>query len=95
MRPTATYYGCGWSVRPVGKEGKVNAWHYGLVSGTSSLLVRRNDGFTWSLLLNMDRLPGTQKEAAPEIGEAIHKAVDAVREWPDTDQFEKLLKPMN
>lgn len=91
-RPTETYYGCGWSVRPIGNAGKVNAWHYGLISGTSTVIVRRNDGFAWAVLFNTDRIKGTKTEAAGGVAEQIHTAVDAVTDWPDTDQFEKLLK---
>jgi N-acyl-D-amino-acid deacylase len=90
-KPSATYYGCGWSVRPVGRQGRVNAWHYGRVSGTSSVVVHRNDGFAWAVLFNTDFLPGGKKEPAA-VAEAVHPVVDAVTEWPDADQFEKLLK---
>ena len=46
-KPTDTYYGCGWSVRPVGNIGKFNFWHIGMISGTSTLLVCCSDGLHW------------------------------------------------
>jgi N-acyl-D-amino-acid deacylase len=43
----ASYYACGWSVRPVGETGKANYWHNGSLPGTTTLLVRRWDGLSW------------------------------------------------
>jgi N-acyl-D-amino-acid deacylase len=90
LRPT--FYGCGWSVRPIGKKGKLNAWHDGLISGTSSLLLRRNDGFDWAVLFNTDA-DGEGKEPANRIDPLMHEAVDRVKTWPDKDLFVKYLKP--
>src|SRR5258707_308936 len=48
----SVYYGCGWSVRSLGDQGR-NTWHNGLLAGTSSLLVRRGKGdLTWAVLFN-------------------------------------------
>jgi CubicO group peptidase (beta-lactamase class C family) len=73
------FYGCGWSVRP---EGKVcNTWHTGLLDGTSTLLVRRgSDNLTWAVLFNR-QVPG-QIDAAGVIDPLVHKAADAVKDWP-------------
>jgi len=77
------FYGCGWMVRPVGEGGKVNTWHTGSLPGTSSLLVRRHDGVVWAVLFN-------QPLKNEGIDPALHKAADAVKEWPKGDLFEKL-----
>ena len=52
-----SYYGCGWTVRPVG-DGKANTWHNGSLDGTSTLLVRRWDGLTWAVLFNSRQAKG-------------------------------------
>src|SRR5947207_1547750 len=79
------YYGCGWLVRPVGKPGMANYWHTGSLLGTCTLLVRRWDGLSWAVLFNQrsddDKLPDN------EIDPALHRAADAVTEWPKFDLF--------
>jgi len=79
------YYGCGWLVRPVGTEGKANYWHTGSLPGTYTLLVRRWDGLSWAVLFNQrsddDNLPDN------EIDPALHRAANAVTEWPKLDLF--------
>lgn len=77
------YYACGWMVRPVGKDGKMNVWHNGSLPGTATLLVSRHDGLVWAALFN-DRSKGEGR-----IDPALHKAADAVKEWPDVDLFGK------
>lgn len=75
------WYGMGWSVRDVG-EGRVNAWHTGLLTGgTSALMVRRHDGFTWAVLFNTDRSRTQGRTLAGLIDGPLHGAVDAVRSW--------------
>ncbi|MBA4188880.1 MAG: D-aminoacylase [Planctomycetaceae bacterium] len=87
-QPLAAYYGCGWMVRPVGKGSRVNAWHNGLISGTSTLLVRRNDGLSWAVLFNTDANPKGEQPASLIDG-PMHDAANAVKKWPDVDLFEK------
>lgn len=78
------YYGCGWMVRPV--KGGANYWHAGSLPGTSSLLVRRRDGLSWVVLFNQR---STKKELPDEaIDAALHRAADAVAEWPAHDLFQ-------
>jgi N-acyl-D-amino-acid deacylase len=81
-RPREAYYGCGWEVRPVGKKGRVNAWHAGYIPGSEALLVRRCDGLTWAVLFNTD---GGRKSLADAIDPLVHDAADKVREWPARD----------
>jgi N-acyl-D-amino-acid deacylase len=84
-KPNSSYYGCGWMVRPVGSKGKANYWHNGSLPGTYTLLVRRSDGLSWAVLFNQrmddDKLP----DAA--IDPAMHRAADAVSDWPSHNLF--------
>lgn len=81
----AHYYACGWGVRLIGREGKANYWHAGSLPGTYTLLVRRWDGLSWAVLFNQrsedNKTPDTALDAA------LHRAADAVVEWPDQDLF--------
>jgi len=83
-QPRDMYYGCGWSVRSVGENGKANTWHTGLIGGTSSILVRRHDGLNWAVLFNTD---ATSKGERPSslIDPLVHQAADQVRRWPDQE----------
>ena len=88
--PRDAWYGCGWSVRPVGD--KANHWHAGQVDGTASLLVRRHDGLAWAVLFNAH----ADRAGKPLVGlidPLVHGAADAVREWPDVDLFSRYLGP--
>lgn len=85
--PADSYYGCGWMVRPVGKEGKANYWHNGSLPGTNTLLVRRWDGLTWAALFNQ-RAEGSKLNDS-DIDPALHRAAAAVKQWPTDDLFPK------
>ena len=78
----AIYYGCGWRIRPVGKEGRANIWHTGTIAGTSTLLVRRHDGLNWAVLFNTESNSSGENPASL-IDPLIHDAVDAVKKWPE------------
>lgn len=84
--PRPRYYGLGWSVRPVGDDGRVNLWHMGLLDGTSALLVIRHDGLCWAAVFNTSR---TSDGIAPatKLDPLVHEAADAVADWPQCDQF--------
>lgn len=90
-KPKTVYYGCGWSVHPMGKDGKSNDWHTGYIGGSEALLVRRWDGLNWAVLFNTNGT-GPGKSLASSIDARVHEAADAVKHWPDQDQFGKLLK---
>jgi N-acyl-D-amino-acid deacylase len=75
------FYGYGWLVRRVGKTEKVNTWHNGSLPGTSSLLVRRHDGFNWAVLFNT-RDGSNGKSLSSLIDPLIHQAVNRVEKWP-------------
>ncbi len=89
-KPADNFYACGWSVRPVGKNGR-NTWHNGGITGTSTLLVRRFDGLNWAVLFNTDA-DHKGKAPADEIDSPMHAAADAVKAWPDIDLFETFLR---
>lgn len=69
------WYGLGWNVRGLAEVNKCNFWHTGLLSGTSSLLVRRWDDCCWAVLFNCDRTD-TNKPCADMIDGPVHRAVD-------------------
>lgn len=80
----SVWYGCGWSVRSAGSAGKGlnahNIWHNGALAGTSTLLVRRWDGFSWAVLFNTDRSSNGERLSGL-IDAKMHQAVDSVAEW--------------
>lgn len=85
-KPAESYYGCGWSVRPMGEKGKVTAQHTGSLSGTSTMLVRRHDGLTWAVLFN-SRNGNKNRRLSSLVDPLIHEAADKVRRWPTHDLF--------
>ncbi len=87
-KPDKTYYGCGWSIRPVEGSKKPNRWHTGHLSGTSTILVLRHDGLCWAALFNTNQ-PPDRKRPCKKIDPLIHKASDAVKAWPEHDLFRK------
>ncbi len=77
--PKASFYGCGWMVRPAGSSE--NTWHGGLLDGTSALLVRRHDGLNWAVLFNKaDCKDG--KTPSGKIDSLLHQAAAKVKSWP-------------
>jgi CubicO group peptidase (beta-lactamase class C family) len=80
-KPRASYYACGWMVRPLGENGGRNIWHSGSLPGTSTLLVLRHDGLAWAVLFN-SRHGTKKKEPAAAIDPLLHEAADAVKNWP-------------
>lgn len=80
-----SYYGCGWSVRPVGRSGKANYWHNGSLPGTNSILVRLANGLSWAALFNLR----SENKELPDgaIDAALHRAAAAVAQWPEHDLF--------
>ena len=62
-----------------------NFWHTGSLPGTSTLLVRRWDGLSWAVLFNQRSEDKNLPDSA--IDPALHRAADAVKEWPAEDLF--------
>lgn len=87
--PQASYYGCGWMVRPVGAKGKANYWHNGSLPGTNTLLVRRSDGLSWAVLFNQRN--DNKKLPDSAIDPAMHRAADAVADWPRHNLFSQFV----
>ena len=82
-KPKEVHYGLGWFVRTLPPGDKINVWHTGSLDGTSTMFVRRHDGFCWAVLFNSRSgfNPETMKyDITPSkaIDGAIHQAVDAV-----------------
>lgn len=75
----SAYYACGWRVRPI-RGGKANTWHAGALAGTSTLLVRRHDGFCWAVLCNTDAAINGEPPSHL-IDAPMHRAVNSVRDW--------------
>lgn len=90
-KPKDVWYGCGWSVRRVGADGRVNAWHTGLIAGTSTLLVRRFDGLDWAVLFNTQQDP-EKRTLSGLIDPLVHQAAAKVREWPEKDLFPRYVR---
>ncbi|MBN2580047.1 MAG: beta-lactamase family protein [Pirellulales bacterium] len=78
-RPKSTYYACGWNVRPAaGQPGKCTKWHFGLLAGSSTMLVCRADGFTWAVLFNSDA-DKNGREFAGLIDPLLHQVTDKIK----------------
>ena len=58
----------------------MDAWHDGVLDGTSALLVRRHDGLTWAVLFNTNQDENKQ-EPIGLIGDSFQTVADAVKEW--------------
>lgn len=81
---TTRWYGCGWSIRSAGDGSGLNGhniWHNGALDGTSTLLVRRWDGFSWAVLFNTDRSKNKERLSSLIDGK-MHKAIDSIAQWP-------------
>ncbi len=78
-RGNKRFYAGGWNML-VFKNNQYNTFHGGLFSGTSTLLVRRYDGFCWAVLFNSSQTAGGDRPSSV-IDSLIHQAVDAVKKW--------------
>jgi N-acyl-D-amino-acid deacylase len=88
-KPAEAYYGCGWSVRPIAeRQGRYTKWHVGLLSGSSTLLVCRNDGINWAALFNSDA-DSAGAELAGTIDPLLHGPADRIKDWPEDDLYGK------
>jgi N-acyl-D-amino-acid deacylase len=87
-RPKSVYYACGWDVRPSRQADKCTKWHTGLVAGTSTLLVCRDDGIDWAVLFNRDA-GRDGKDYAGLIDPLLHKPANEIKNWPEIDLFSR------
>lgn len=74
------YYSLGWSNRIIGQD-KINHWHTGSLSGTSTILIRRHDGKNFVALLNT-RVSPSASHLGLEIDSLLHKMANSVSQWP-------------
>lgn len=86
--PLATYYGCGWMVRPVGGPGQAYAWHDGSLADASALMVRGYDGTNWVALFN-SRTGASGRLLSTGIERPLFRAASLASPWPDGDAFEE------
>jgi len=80
---SAWYYAFGWQIRPIYTEA--NWWHTGSLPGTSTLIVRANNGLSWVALFNSR--PKDSDRFVSELDQAMWEAVNKVNKWPNKDLF--------
>jgi len=90
-KTSSTFYALGWNVRPIENTSNANTWHNGALSGTSTLLVRRHDGYTWAVLFNGSKPSGKDKPTSPSgaIDPLMHKAIDAAEKFAQEEPIYK------
>ena len=77
LNRSKSYYAYGWRVVLIA-DGKANTFHSGKLTGTSTMLVRRHDGYTWAFLFNCGSdLNG--KTLSSKMDSLMHQAVNAVK----------------
>jgi CubicO group peptidase (beta-lactamase class C family) len=81
-KPLDVFYGCGWQVRTLGRDDRINTWHNGALDGTETILVRRSDGLCWAVLFN------TRQGLIGRIDPLVHQAADKVKRWPSRNLFD-------
>jgi len=77
--PDADFYGCGWFVRRAGDDEQSDWWHSGGLLGTSTLLVRRHDGWSWAVLFNSD-FTSKGQPLTSAIAPDLNRAIGAVKD---------------
>jgi hypothetical protein len=86
-KPGPTYYGCGWNVRPIAeRQGRYTRWHGGLLAGSSTFLLGRDDGVNWAVTFNSDA-SGDGKEFAVMIDAPLHRVANQIKDWPSGDLY--------
>jgi CubicO group peptidase (beta-lactamase class C family) len=89
-KPGPAYYGCGWQVRPVAEhQGRYTRWHFGMLRGSSTLFVGRDDGINWAAVFNSDADRGGT-EFAGAIDGPLHAPASRTKDWPDGDLYTKI-----
>jgi len=78
----ACYYAFGWWVRPT--QGDANWWHTGTLPGTTSILVRTYNNFSWVGLFNARSLTANLEG---EVDAALANAFVGVTSFPTHDLF--------
>ena len=83
--PKDVYYSLGW-INRVQPDGNINHWHTGSLPGTATILIRRHDGKNLIALMNA-RVSPASSHLGREIDILLHKAANAVTDWPQDDRF--------
>jgi N-acyl-D-amino-acid deacylase len=78
----ACYYAFGWWVRPI--QGDANWWHTGTLPGTTSMLARTFNNFSWAALFNTRSLTANLEV---EVDAALWNAFAGVTSFPTHDLF--------
>jgi N-acyl-D-amino-acid deacylase len=78
----ACYYAAGWFVRPT--QSDANWWHGGTLPGTTSMLVRTYNNFSWVGLFNTRSLTANLEA---ELDAALWNALAGVTSFPTHDLF--------
>jgi N-acyl-D-amino-acid deacylase len=81
------FYSLGWINKPSTASDATDNWHFGSLPGTASLLMRRHDGRTFAILFNARSSPSAE-HFGKAIKDAISRALDGIRNWPEIDLFE-------
>ena len=84
-RSRSTTRAAGTFGRP-GQPGKYTKWHTGMLAGSSTLLVCRDDGIDWAVLFNSDA-GKDGKQFADIIDPLLHKPANEIKDWPVIDLF--------
>lgn len=61
-------------------------WRTGSMAGTSAMIKRQSNGYTWMFVTNTSSWKGTR--FAHQINASVKQAVGKVKEWPERDIFE-------
>jgi CubicO group peptidase (beta-lactamase class C family) len=89
-KPKPEYYACGWNVRSaVRRPGKYAKSHSGLLAGSSTMLVCREDSIDWAAVFNCDA-DKDGKQYAALIRPLVNRAVGEIKEWPARDLWRDL-----
>lgn len=88
-QPGDPYYAEGWEVRDYG-DGHRNTWHNGSLPGTTSYVVRTQDGWDYAVVLDRRDESGNTDYAA-EIDAAMWNAYAGIAAWPAGDEFPRAL----
>lgn len=89
-KPSAVYYGCGFNVRPIDeKKGRYTKWHGGLLAGTSTFMLARDDGINWAVTFNSDA-DSQGKEFANLVDGPLHDVANGIKQWPDVDLYSRM-----
>lgn len=72
----------GWS----GTDGRGNWWRTGTFAGTSVVMMRQANGFSWVILTNTSTWKGTK--LSREFNREIQASLAEVESWPEYDLFQ-------